>query len=212
MSVQKNFVVLEGGDGSGTTTQLEILTDKVAQGMFPVPFRADSEPTRGPVGTLLRRYLSGELPHNPYTLACLFAADRAEHLYCQDGIVSTCGAGTLLVCDRYVLSSLVYQGIECGADVPLTLNARFPAPELILFFDMDPTAALARTTGRRVREIYENVSFQEKVRALYRENLDFCRSQGSAVQVIDASQTVENVERQVWSALQNLPIIIASSN
>jgi len=90
-----------------------------------------------PVGMLIRQVLSGEIHAEPETLAYLFAADRNEHLYGQNGILEACTKGQLVLCDRYVLSSLAYQGSVCKNNLPARLNADFPPPELTVFFVSD---------------------------------------------------------------------------
>jgi dTMP kinase len=220
MGILRNFVVLEGIDGSGTSTQMELLKGRFtprepAGGMtggaaFPGGMRAlyaTAEPGAGELGRLIRRALKGELPLLPETLARLFAADRGEHLYGPGGIVERAGRGELVVCDRYVPSSLVYQGLECGEELPRSLNSPFPAPELIVFFDLDPRIAAERIRGRKEREIYEHLDFQLKVRDRYLSLLPGFRAQGSAIVRIDASENQAEVAGQLWAALENMPIL-----
>jgi dTMP kinase len=209
VEILKNFVVFEGGDGSGTSTQLALLTDKFAAGgpQLP-PFFPTSEPTGGQIGRLIRTALKNDPPLRPETLARLFAADRNEHLYGPDGVAERCRRGELVVCDRYTLSSLVYQGIECGETLPRSLNATFPAPELLFFFDIDPTIAHNRLSNRPELEIYERIDFQEKVRERYRSLLGEYRDAGVRVEVIDASHSVEKVAEDVWASLSKMPMFI----
>ena len=96
----------------------------------------------------MRQALFGSVPLHPHTVARLFAADRGEHLYGQGGILESTAAGILSISDRYLFSSLAYQGLTCGQDLPATLNAGFPLPRLLLFFDLDPAVAMARMADR----------------------------------------------------------------
>jgi dTMP kinase len=205
----RNFVVFEGCDGSGTTTQLSLLEKRLGQDGKPV-FLPTFEPTDGPVGRLIRSALKKEITLQPLTLARLFAADRTEHLYASGGIVEHCGRGELLVSDRYSLSSLVYQGIECGDEIPRMLNASFPGPELLVFFDIDPEIAGQRLQNRPSLEIYEYLEFQQKARKKYLSLLPECRDAGVRVEIIDASKTPEEVAEEVWRVLGEMPIIIKS--
>jgi dTMP kinase len=143
----------------------------------------------------------------PDTLARLFAADRGEHLYAPDGIMERCQRGELVICDRFVLSSLVYQGIECGEELPRALNAPFPAPELLIFLDIDPQIAQERLNSRPSLEIFEYLDFQMKVRERYLSLLDEYRNAGVRVTVIDAAGSVTEVADAVWSALSKMPIM-----
>jgi dTMP kinase len=167
---------------------------------------ATAEPTGGPVGALIRKTLGGRQPLTPETLARLFSADRQEHLFGPGGIVERCARGELVVCDRYVPSSLVYQGITCGEDLPLALNRDFPRPELLIYFDLDPDIAAQRMENRPEREIFEYRDFQVEVRRRYRELLPRYARGGVRTVTIDASGSPEKVEEEVWSALGKMPI------
>jgi dTMP kinase len=204
MKIIPNFAVFEGGDGTGTTTQMGLLERRFAGGR-PV-FHPTFEPSGGPVGKIIRSALRKETALLPETLARLFAADRGEHLSGPGGILERTGRGELVVSDRYVLSSLVYQGLECGEELPRTLNAPFPAPELLLLFDLDPRIAAERLRGRPSLEIYEYRDFQEKVRDRYHALLPLFRDAGVRVEVIDASPPPEEVAESVWRALRKMPI------
>jgi dTMP kinase len=203
-----NFVVLEGCDGSGTTTQLLRLKDYFSAPDGLPPLWTTSEPTVGEIGRLARRVLRGEVRCQSETLARLFAADRNEHLFGEGGIVEHCARGELVVSDRYVPSSLVYQGLECGDALPRQLNEDFPAPALLLFFDINSETADARMAERSDREIFEYIEFQKKARQKYLSILEDCRKDGSAVAIINAENTIEDVFKQVLSFIRRLPIIM----
>ncbi|MCL2042916.1 MAG: dTMP kinase [Treponema sp.] len=204
--ILRNFAVFEGCDGSGTSTQLSLLGQKYASsGRKPV-FYPTFEPTDGAIGGLIRSALKNDTFFKAETLARLFAADRNEHLYAAGGVIERCRRGELVVCDRYVPSSLVYQGIECGDELPRSLNSAFPAPELLLFFDIDPKTALERLQNRSSLEIYEYLEFQKKVRERYHSLLGRYKDAGFGVEIIDASQNREKVAEDVWAAVSKMPI------
>jgi len=205
MVVIPNFVVFEGGDGSGTSTQLSMLLNRLKNTKKPVIFPT-FEPTDGQIGKLIRSALKKEVFFKPETLAMLFAADRNEHLYGQDGILAHISHGELAVSDRYLLSSLVYQGIECGDELPQLLNSPFPAPELTIFFDIEPEIAIERMKNRDSLEIYENREFQEKARQKYKSAITQYGKSGARVEIIDASKIAEEVADKVWSILSVMPI------
>ncbi|MDR1466072.1 MAG: dTMP kinase [Treponema sp.] len=187
--IVKRFVVFEGLDGSGTSTQLELLRNKPR-------VWTTREPTDGPVGRIIRSALHGDPPLQPETLARLFAADRTEHLYAKGGIIEQCNQGKIAVSDRYTLSSLVYQGVLCG-DLPFNLNKDFPLPELLLLFDVDPQIAMRRIENRSVHEIYEYLEFQEHVREQYKSLAPQWERQGVRVVVIDASKPIGVVAGEI---------------
>jgi len=198
----RRFIVLEGGDGAGTTTQLKLIEKALARA--GVPHWITSEPTDQPEGRLIRRILSGELTRDPGTLARLFAADRNEHLVGSSGIIERLRKGETVVCDRYVLSSLAYQGVACGPDLPALLNADFPLPELLVYFDLPPEESLGRLGARERLEIFEELSFQEKVRSAYREALLRYTASGMKVLVLDASRSIEEVSGEILRSIGEL--------
>jgi len=205
MNVISNFLVFEGGDGSGTTTQISLLTERLKVLKKPV-FFPTFEPTDSPIGKLIRQALKKEITLDPGTLAYLFAADRNEHLYGENGIIAKTQKGVLVASDRYVLSSLVYQGIECGDLLPNTLNSAFPAPQITFFLDIDPQVALNRMKERSTLEIYEYREFQEKVREKYLSLVEKYREKGARVEVIDASKSAQEISDQVWNIVCSMPI------
>jgi dTMP kinase len=205
MEIIPNFAVFEGGDGSGTTTQLSMLSERLKQAGKP-SFFSTFEPTNGQTGKIIRAALTNEAPLISQTLAMLFAADRNEHIYGPDGIFEHVNRGELVISDRYVLSSLVYQGIECGDELPASLNSRFPAPEVLIFLDIEPETALERMKDRSSLEIYEYLEFQVKVREKYKSLLGMYADAGVRVETVDASKTAQEVADRVWSILSQMPI------
>jgi dTMP kinase len=205
MEIIKNFAVFEGGDGSGTTTQLTLLSERLKKSEKP-RFFSTFEPTNGEIGKIIRSALKKTLSFDPKTLAMLFAADRNEHIYGNDGIIEHVNRGELVISDRYVLSSLVYQGIECGDELPASLNSIFPAPETLIFLDIEPETALERMKNRDSLEIYEYREFQEKVREKYKSLLGIYAGAGVRVETVDASKTAQDVSDKVWSIISQMPI------
>lgn len=156
----KNFIVLEGLDGAGTTTQMKAVALKL--GCFTT-----AEPTDGPTGRLLRRCLSREIDVPQSTMAYLFAADRHEHIYGLHGVAEKARHGIVL-CDRYLYSSFAYQGDEKLLPLVADLNCKFPTPELIVWLDVSPEECMRRISSRDgKREIYENLEYLKGVRRRY---------------------------------------------
>jgi dTMP kinase len=201
----ENFVVFEGGDGSGTTTQLSILKEKL-KNTQKLNFFPTFEPTDSQTGRLIRAALKKETTLTPQTLCYLFATDRNEHIYGEDGIISHAAAGELVVCDRYVVSSLVYQGIECGDELPERLNSHFPIPGITFFLDIKPQTALERMKNRPSLEIYERLDFQEKVYKKYISTLEIY-GKTARVEIIDGSKSVTEVADRIWSIIAKMPIL-----
>jgi dTMP kinase len=208
--ILENFVVFEGCDGAGTTTQQAILRQKLEYLNINdkrLQVFSTSEPTNSPIGKLLRSVLADSVQFSPETIAFLFAADRSEHIFGQDGIKNHCQNKDFVICDRYVLSSLAYQGISCGEELPKIINSSFPAPELLIFFDIESEKALQRIEKRgKQKEIYEYLDFQVKVRKIYKKLLPYCAANGSIVEIIDAGSSIEEVSEKVWIAVQKMSI------
>jgi len=200
--IVKGFIAFEGIDGTGTTTQLVRLSRRLESA--GIAFQTGCEPTPGPVGILIRQALSGAFEARPETVARLFAADRGEHLYAAGGIVDRAGAGQIVVSDRYFFSSLAYQGLTCGPDLPAALNAPFPLPELLLFFELDPEVAERRMSSRAALDIYENLAFQRRVAEAYRTVIGSFEDSGMAIARINASASQDEVETAVWAAVSPL--------
>jgi len=208
MKILENFVVFEGCDGSGTTTQLALLEDFFARNQKSLPpFYRTNEPTNSSIGNIIRSFLRKEIDLLPETSAMLFAADRNEHVYSRGGIAERCGRGELVVCDRYLPSSLVYQGLLCGEELPEKLNRDFPRPQLLIFFDIDPETAQRRMAEREVKEIYEYLDFQTQVRQRYKNLLPQFAAAGVTVESIDAAACAADVAAEVWRIIRKLPII-----
>ena len=112
--ILENFVVFEGIDGAGTSTQIEILKNSE----FKDRFFFTAEPTDSETGKFLRKMLKGDVELDARTSAYLFAADRAEHLWGNSGgncgVERQCRNGKIAVSDRYFFSSLAYQSVTCG--------------------------------------------------------------------------------------------------
>jgi dTMP kinase len=172
------FIVLEGIDGAGTTTQAKRLRDAlVARG---TPVCLTCEPTAGPIGTLIRQALQRKLvlpgstePHalSWSSMALLFAADRLDHL--DTVVLPALAEGKTVVSDRYVLSSLAYQSVtspegEKSVAWIREINARAIRADLTLVFDVDDAVAAERRALRGgPAEIYEVSDIQRRLSAAY---------------------------------------------
>lgn len=157
----KNFIVLEGLDGAGTTTQMKAVAEQI--GCFTT-----AEPTKDNTGRLLRRCLAGEIDVPKSTMAYLFAADRHEHLYGSGGVVEKAGKGIVL-CDRYLFSSFAYQGDERLQKLVSGLNSGFPLPQLTIWLDVPPEVCMERLSQRDgQKEIYENLDYLRGVHERYK--------------------------------------------
>jgi dTMP kinase len=194
------FVTFEGADGSGKSTQAELLRTALAAEGHEVVL------TREPGGTELGEAVRGLVLNGPemgaWAEAALFAASRAEHV--EEVIRPALERGADVVCDRYVDSSLAYQGIArgLGVDAVLELNLAVTGgllPEVTFLLSLDPDVA----TGRQVepdRLEREGAALQAKVDAAYRE---LARRFAERIVVIDAARAPDEIAREVRERLRD---------
>jgi dTMP kinase len=194
-------VVLEGGDGSGKSTQAAALADWLrARG---VEVLETFEPGAGAVGAVLRDVLlHGPEPVAPVAEALLMAADRAQHVARE--IAPALERGVWVVCDRYVPSSLVYQGVVRGLGVDVVeqlsdVATGGLAPDVVLLLDVSDAVAEQRRADESDRLEREGGAFHASVRAAYR---DLAPSRGWVV--VDADADVEAVAARVRDAVAPL--------
>ena len=186
------FLVLEGIDGAGTTTQVA----QLAAGL-----RADGhsvwttrEPTDGPVGMLLRQALTRQLQGlSDAALALLFAADRMHHL--ATVVEPALAEGQVVISDRYVLSSLAYQGLRLPMAWVEALNSRARRPDLTLFLEVAPAVARLRRHGRGgPAELFDDDALQVRIARAY-GRLVRRHQRGHRIQRIDGEGAPEAVTR-----------------
>ncbi len=191
--------MLEGIDGSGTTTQLSLVGKKLIQLGHSV--QTSCEPTQGPVGALIRQVLSGKARLGQNALAHLFAADREEHVNGSGGIRECLAKGMIALSDRYLFSSLAYQTISEDPALPFSINAPFPLPEALFFLDIDPDISLDRIRGRGELEVFENRPFQMEVARRYRCVLGLFGETGTKIYSIDARMEPEAIANEIIDKL-----------
>lgn len=192
------FVVIEGLDGAGSTTQARLLKEWFeSEGM---PTLLTSEPSDGPIGELIRRTLRGELggllSKDEATLALAFAADRLDHL--NKEVLPALAKGRIVVCDRYYLSSYAYQ--STGADLQWlkAINAKALRPDITIFMDVPPAVCLERIKkqGRHL-ELYEELPKLEEVKTRYLKTIQDLRQDGERIETVDGNRPVEQVFEDV---------------
>ena len=208
--ILKNFVVFEGLDGTGTTSQIRLLQEAFASRGQKDTVCFTCEPTDGSIGKLIREALSGAAGFDAQTIAYLFGADRCEHIYGKEGILAQLKAGKAVFSDRYLFSSLAYQGLAAGKKLAQTINAPFPLPEYLFFFDLPAKTAMERIEKRNIpREIYEKEAFQKKVADEYQTIFRYYAETVPDMRIIriDASKTIAEIHENIWSIVCNLPIV-----
>ena len=201
--ILKNFIVFEGIDGAGTSTQIKKLVERGCAELGEGRFTATAEPTTGETGRFLRRMLGGEFSVDEKTNAYLFAADRCEHIFGKGGVQELCQAGKTVVSDRYFFSSMAYQSVSCGEELPKLLNEPFPLPEYLFYFVINPEISLGRVNARgEHKEIYETIEKQKKIAAQYEKVISEYEKNtaetGMKIIRINAADTIENISEIIW--------------
>lgn len=170
---QGKFIVFEAIDGSGTSTQARMLYEYLSNEGYKVMLT--EEPSDGAVGNLIklafkkRLELCGNKEQDDRQLALLFTADRHDHLYNKvNGIMNKIKEGWIVICTRYVMSSLVYNcNDKRDYNYVCQLNSEFPLPDLTFFIDCPVEVCLERLNKRSTKDTYENKEKLTEVKEKY---------------------------------------------
>jgi dTMP kinase len=188
------FIVIEGLDGSGKTTQAALLAKKLSQSYIVM---LTAEPSQGKIGTFIREgclYEDKRLPTEAEAL--FFAADRIDHI--EKEIKPALEEGKLVICDRYVYSSIAYQGSAgLSLDWIKTINARALQPDFSVFIDVTPEHVLERL--QRKKSVMETLETQQKVRDVYLKFVE----KGELVKV-DGDRPKEAVAEALYAVVLDL--------
>ena len=167
-----NFIALEGIDGSGKSTQIKYLREKLNQN--GILCYTTMEPTDSPIGSMIHQIMTGRMKADPRVIAALFVADRLDHLLNDiDGIASKIEEGVTVLTDRYYFSSYAYHSVDMPMDWVIQANGQcrqILQPTVTVFIDIDPDTAIERIAKNRFhQELFEKKSRLVKVREMYLE-------------------------------------------
>jgi dTMP kinase len=190
------LIAVEGLDGAGKGTQVELLRRRLER-----PAYVTYEPTDGPIGLQIRLALAHRVKVSAAALAALFAADRVDHLYREDGILEHLLRGIDVISDRYYLSSFAYQGMSLDWDWIWHMHARCIRPEVIFFVDVPVEVCLARIArGRGDRfDLFENRASLTRARASHLAAIDRLHAAGDRIEVIDGNAPPGQVHEAIYS-------------
>lgn len=207
MSERGLFIVIEGVDGSGKTTQSELLSAYLRGLGRKVHHTA--EPTATGLGGMVRDGLGAEHPRTSDELAAMFLADRVAHNVSQkSGIRQYVEGGTDVVCDRYYYSSIAYQGVDGSLEWVADMNLNCPSimkPDICIFIDLDPEKCLEHIrAGRSHFEIYEeNTAVISETRRRYGIVFDMLAGRDNIV-IVDGARSREEVFADIRAAVEKL--------
>ena len=196
----KNFIVLEGLDGCGTTTQTALLAEKLEKAGIQAV--STNEPTNLSIGRFIRSVLQKKESVDPFTLALLFSADRNEHVFGKNGIVEHTEAGKMVICDRYLFSSLAYQSLFMDYETVADLNRYYPLPEYLFYIDLSPEECQERMAARgEEAELFERLELQRKIEANYKKTLALLSGSEMKTIIIDGRSPIQEIHRQICKVL-----------
>ena len=197
------FFALEGIDGSGKSTQLELLARRLEQAGFPC--LTTCEPTAGPIGSLLRQVLTGQIPWDSRVVAPLFTADRLDHLLNgENGLCRAVERGLTVLSDRYYFSSYAYQSVDLPLEWVIEVNrpcAQLLRPTATVFIDVSPELALARIAQNRERtELFETEDRLTRTREQYLKAFELEKGREQVI-LIPGDRDVETIASDIWSTI-----------
>ncbi len=197
------FIVFEGIDGSGKSTQVRLLGEWLSQQGHAV--HSTLEPTNYRIGSMLRRILTGKEQADEYTIAALFVADRLDHIHNPEyGMLARLAAGEIVITDRYYYSSYAYHSQFMPMDWVIQANslaAKALRPDIVIFLDLTAEQSMARIRANRAEiEHYEKLENLLVVRKNYMEAIEK-EGQKDKVIIIDAFRTVEEVAQDIQKAV-----------
>ena len=197
------FITLEGGEGAGKSTQIQVVKDYLeARGIDVIVTR---EPGGTPVGQEIRNLLvSGDKDKwSPLSETLLILADRAAHL--EQVIRPALADGKYVVCDRFFDSTRAYQGIAGGLGLEIIHNLQQPVlgttlPDVTLLLDIDPEKGLSRAQerGGDLRFESKTLAYHQTLRQAF---LDFAKQEPERMVVIDADRDIEAVSTDIITVL-----------
>ena len=212
--MEGKFITIEGIDGCGKTTQIELLKKRFENA--DKKFWFTTEPTNGPIGKMIRKdYLSGNIfLTDKIVLDSLFIADRLDHITSVDGIKYHQADKDNVICDRYVISGISYMAtnlmIKHKYNIDEAISKAFGhnktaadllMPDINFILDLRPEDAAKRMETRNELEIYENMDFQFKVYDAIHNTVNVmkCLYPKTKFIYIDANNSPEYINEKIWN-------------
>ncbi len=202
--MKKNlFIAFEGIDGSGKSTQVRLLKEKLEQAGQKV--HVTCEPTGSPMGKIIRDIFNHKMETDHRTIAALFVADRLHHILNKtDGMLKMLAEGYTVITDRYYLSSYAYQSAHVDLDWVMqanSLSAKLLKPDLNIYIDITPEQSIERLKkGRETIELYETLDNLKKVHDKYFEVMAILKGK-EKVFVTNGNRTPDIISQEICTAL-----------
>jgi dTMP kinase len=191
------FIIFEGIDGSGLTTQSRNLSTHLEEKGNKVFLT--KEPTNNLIGRIIRDILKGAYKIDQETLALLFTADRSMHM---DSIKREL-KDSFVICDRYYFSNFAYQMLQIDLDYLIQINSRFLKPDLTIFLDVPAKVCKKRIDENREHiEIFEHQETLEKIRENYLKIIESFKKKGFNIVKIDGNRSIEETHAAVAACVE----------
>jgi len=205
--MKKNFfIAFEGLDGSGKSTQVKVLAEKLkGQGL---KIYTTAEPTTSRIGQIIKDIFKHKMEADHRTIAALYAADRLDHLTNKtDGILKKIEEGYTVITDRYYFSSYAYHGTHMDINWVInanSLSADLLRPDLNIYIDISPEESMKRLNkGRAAIELYESIENLKKVKEKYFEAFELLRGM-EKISVIDGNRSEKEISNDIWKEVSKL--------
>jgi dTMP kinase len=202
--MKKNFfIAFEGLDGSGKSTQVKLLANKLKENGFNV--YATAEPTQSRIGAIIKDIFRHKLEADHRTIAALYVADRLDHLTNKtDGVLKKLEEGYTVITDRYYFSSYAYHGVHMNMDWVIeanSLSAELLRPDLTIYIDISPDKSMHRLNkGRSATELYETIDNLKKVREKYFEAFDKLKDK-EKIFITNGDRSEEQISNDIWQEI-----------
>lgn len=206
MEERGKFIAFEGIDGSGKSTQIQLLAARLRE-RKSAPY-ITMEPTDSPIGCLIQQIMTGRVKTDNRVIAALFAADRLDHILNDvNGLKEKIDNGTNVLTDRYYFSSYAYQCVDMPMEQVIAMNepsSDILRPDLNIFIDIDEDTAMERILKNRCQtELFEKKSRLKKTREGYMEAFERLKDR-EHILIIDGTLTIEEIAQQVWNAVEEI--------
>jgi len=207
------FIAFEGIDGSGKSTQVKLLSDRLKKAGHKI--YCTFEPTDSPIGSIIRNILKHRIDADHKTIAGLFVADRLDHLLNRtNGILKKMDEGFTVITDRYYFSSYAYHGTHMPLDWVIQANSlseEILRPDINIYIDISPDVSMKRLAkGRSSMELYETNENLQKVREKYFEAIDLLKDKEN-IFITDGNRHAEEIAADIWNKINQVDITLQPS-
>jgi len=204
------FIAFEGIDGSGKSTQVKLLSDRLKKSGHKI--YTTFEPTDSPIGAIIRSIFKHQIEADHRTIAGLFVADRLDHILNKtNGILKKMEEGFTVITDRYYFSSYAYHGTHMPMNWVIdanSLSADLLRPDLNIYIDMDPDICIDRLNhGRSSIELYETIENLRNVKNKYIEAMELLKFKEKIFKT-DGNRSPEIIAAEIWNEISHIAVAI----